>query len=367
MIGFLHLGKQLKLSLAEISNFQSLDASIKDGSFISFNNSKFFDIDYNNLGGVRAAYKIICNTEDEFKDYLEGLDTSNNPVVYVDSNKLDYKVLKKICNVSDFKLKVGFKSSDFRPVRFANDKDQFYYVLSFENKLYFLKAFFIANASRYALRDYKKPYRDAKLGMLPPKLCQMMLNYVSDKSSIYDPFCGTGSLLMEATLMGCKNVYGSDLVDANVLGTEKNLFFISRKFQLDFESKVFQHDANKAFDLNFSPTAIVTEGFLGAPLHGNEPENFLRAQMHIVFDLYLKFFENISANLEAGSEVVMCFPIFKDIERDSEKSFYNLIGKLYDLGFEHEFLSRSENIKIAYYTRSDQHLKRLVFKLVKKD
>lgn len=367
MIGFLHLGKQLKLSLAEISNFVSLDASVKNGSFISFNNSKFLDINYDNLGGVRAAYKIISNSEHEFKSYLENLDTSSNPVIHIDSNKLDYKVLKKIANVSDYKLKVGFKSSDFRPVRFANDKDQFYYILDFDGKLYFLKAFFIANASRYALRDYKKPFRDAKLGMLPPKLCQMMLNYVSDKSSIYDPFCGTGSLLMEAVLMGSKYVYGSDLLEANVDGTEKNLFFTSRKFQIDFNSKIFQHDANKEYNLEFSPKALVTEGFLGAPLHGNEPENFLRAQMHIVFDLYIKFFENISSNLESGTEVVMCFPVFKDIERDCEKSFYNLIGKLYELGFEHDFLSRSENIKIAYYTRSDQHLKRLVFKLVKKD
>lgn len=367
MIGFLHLGKQLKLSLAEISNFHTLDASIKDGSFLSFNNSKFFDINYNNLGGIRAAYKIISKTEDEFKDYLKTLDTSNNPVVYVDSNKLDYKVLKKICNVSDFKLKIGFKSSDFRPVRFSKDKDQFYYVLNFENKLYFLKAFFIANASRYALRDYKKPYRDAKLGMLPPKLCQMMLNFVSNKSFIYDPFCGTGSLLMEAVLMGVKNVYGSDLLNANIDGTKKNLFFTSRKFQLDFNSDVFQHDVNNDFNIQFSPTAIVTEGFLGSPLHGNEPESFLRAQMHIVFDLYLKFFINIFSKLQAGSEIVMCFPIFKDIERDSEKSFYNLIGKLYDIGYEHEYLSKTENIKIAYYTRNDQHLKRLVFKVVKKD
>ena len=73
----------------------------------------------------------------------------------------------------------------------------------------------VQNISAYAMRDQKRPKRDAFVGMLPPKLAQIMINLAlgdqepKDKL-LLDPFCGTGVLLQEALLMGLK-VYGTDL------------------------------------------------------------------------------------------------------------------------------------------------------------
>lgn len=53
------------------------------------------------------------------------------------------------------------------------------------------------------------------IGMMPPKLVQMMLNIVlenkSTRPAIYDPFCGLGTTLIEAANMGITRIYGSDL------------------------------------------------------------------------------------------------------------------------------------------------------------
>ncbi len=56
-------------------------------------------------------------------------------------------------------------------------------------------------------RDFDKPARDAKRGMLPPKLARTMVNLaLADKhlgsSTLLDPFCGVGTVLIEARTIG---------------------------------------------------------------------------------------------------------------------------------------------------------------------
>jgi tRNA G10 N-methylase Trm11 len=83
----------------------------------------------------------------------------------------------------------------------------------------------------YAKRDTAKS-RDMIIGMMPPKLVQMMINIavsgenISNKTnpvSIYDPFCGLGTTLIEAANMGISRVYGSDLSSDMTRSTESSL------------------------------------------------------------------------------------------------------------------------------------------------
>jgi tRNA G10 N-methylase Trm11 len=55
----------------------------------------------------------------------------------------------------------------------------------------------------YAKRDTGKS-RDMVVGMMPPKLCQIMINIgfggirdQADTRALYDPFCGLGTILIE--------------------------------------------------------------------------------------------------------------------------------------------------------------------------
>lgn len=61
------------------------------------------------------------------------------------------------------------------------------------------------NITAYARRDRNRPRRDAFVGMLPPKLAQIMVNVAvgnATRATILDPFCGTGTVLQEALLKG---------------------------------------------------------------------------------------------------------------------------------------------------------------------
>ncbi len=366
MLGFIHLGNNLDLSLAELSRFVNLDTKQIEDNFLAFNNSKFFELDYDSLGGVRASYKVIADNKADFLGFLDELDLSNNPLVHLNSNFLSSTQLQTLLSKrGEIKFKFGFKSSDFRPNRFKTAKDIFIYVLKFKDKTYFLRACFLANAKRYALRDYKKPFRSAKLGMLPPKLCQIMLNLLDDKSSVYDPFCGTGSVLMEAVLMGFKNVLASDISQENVDGTKRNLFFMHRKFGLEFDQELFVQDVTKEFNKDLKFRSVVTEGYLGKPLFGNEPENFLKAQIHTVFELYESFFKNLSKISKSGSEFVMCYPIIVNLSQESFAAFDKLMSKMPGFGFEVQDVAPSLKMQTALYKRDNQLVNRLLFKLEK--
>ena len=61
---------------------------------------------------------------------------------------------------------------------------------------------------------------------LPPKLARCMVNLArpKDDSVVLDPFCGSGSILIEAGLIGCR-VLGSDVRDLMARGCLLNLRF----------------------------------------------------------------------------------------------------------------------------------------------
>jgi len=65
---------------------------------------------------------------------------------------------------------------------------------------------------------------------MPPKLARCMVNLAKPKAGelVLDPFCGTGSLLIEAALIGCR-VLGADIQRRMVKGCKANLAFFSVK------------------------------------------------------------------------------------------------------------------------------------------
>jgi len=84
----------------------------------------------------------------------------------------------------------------------------------------------VQDIAGYERRDTGRPARDARVGMLPPKLAQIMLNLIPSFPDmppvILDPFCGTGTILQEGWLMGYEMI-GSDVSEKMVRASEKNL------------------------------------------------------------------------------------------------------------------------------------------------
>ena len=110
----------------------------------------------------------------------------------------------------------------------------------------------------YRKRDYEKAARDTEVGMLPPKLAQMLVNIGTQGrvSKVYDPFCGTGTILVEAHLLG-HMVEGSDLSPDMVAAAKRNMV------SYDAGVQIFPHDAS--MPTRIDADVVVTEGYLGTP------------------------------------------------------------------------------------------------------
>ncbi len=152
----------------------------------------------------------------------------------------------------------------------------------------------------YSKRDMQKPVRDTTVGLLPPKLAQVLINFgvwlaaghqpsaisketmeegkeTKKKSSlalrpshfiVLDPFCGTGVIPMECLLRGYA-VLASDKSQKAVDGCEKNLDWLRRQHHIlkgDVPGKIWKQDATKPFELEAKPDIIVTETTLGPAL-----------------------------------------------------------------------------------------------------
>ncbi len=125
------------------------------------------------------------------------------------------------------------------------------------------------------MRDYGRPYADPKVGMLPPKVSRMVVN-IADRSrdiskvlaqkTLLDPFCGMGTILAEALLMGW-NVVGGDQSDEILAKARKNLQWLIQKYSdLGVTYRLNIADAvhiSTVVDKE-SVDAIVTEPFMGS-------------------------------------------------------------------------------------------------------
>jgi len=199
------------------------------------------------------------------------------------------------------------------------------------------------NPDAYTKRDMTKPVRDTRVGLLPPKLAQILLNfgeYMANDGrekklkilTVLDPFCGTGVIPMEALLRGWE-VLASDNSLKAVNGCEKNLDWTRKEYGIlkkDVASTVWKQDAQKAFELKEKPDVIVTETTLGTPFASTPPSKEAMKARTEVEEIETGFLENIAATLP-GVPVVCTLPVWfpKAGPLYIEKTW----KKIHDIGF----------------------------------
>ncbi len=91
----------------------------------------------------------------------------------------------------------------------------------------------VQDINAYTKRDSEKPVRDMHVGLLPPKLAQTMLNFsgVQAGQRVWDPFCGMGTIPMEALLMGV-HVDASDVDTRMVEASRTNIAWMEEVLTL---------------------------------------------------------------------------------------------------------------------------------------
>jgi len=161
-------------------------------------------------------------------------------------------------------------------------------------------------------RDYGRPARDDQSGMIPPKLAQIMINLaqINDfEGLIVDPFCGSGTIISEAMLMGYKNLFGSDISPRAIDDTYKNISWIKELYDLQnikLKTLVKNVVSLSKFIKSGSVTAIVTEPFLG-PQRGLIEFKTVSRNLEELYSLAIKEFNTI---LKSGGRAVMIWPLF---------------------------------------------------------
>lgn len=173
----------------------------------------------------------------------------------------------------------------------------------------------------YTLRDIDKPVRDTTVGLLPPKLAQLLLNFgeyligpkpkAQSSKLVFDPFCGTGVIPLEAMLRG-HHVLASDMSEKAVTGCTKNVEWARKTFKIlkkDVEVTIWKQDATKPFTLKDLPDVIVTEGSLGPALKMRATVKDAESYAKNADILAQKFLKNCSETLK-GVPIVMILPIW---------------------------------------------------------
>jgi tRNA G10 N-methylase Trm11 len=214
----------------------------------------------------------------------------------------------------------------------------------------------------YSKRDYGKPFRDMKMGMLPPKLAQILINLtgVTD-GAIWDPFCGSGTLVMEGLLMG-HPMLGSDIHAERVEGAKKNVEWIRATFGIKAEARLMVHDATQLFSPAFD--GIACESDLGMPHSQQIRPDMLQKIISDLDQLYIRVFGNLKI-IGRKVPVVIALPFFRS-SGGSSLDMGKTIQSIERLGFKRTpmlpEMVKGEDRFCLKYSRPDQAVGRAIYR-----
>ncbi|MEK6903868.1 MAG: hypothetical protein AABW64_04450 [Nanoarchaeota archaeon] len=190
-------------------------------------------------------------------------------------------------------------------------------VIAYREKLYLVVA--TSNPKSYGQRDESRPAFDA-LRAISIRLAKILINLAQPKKEVFDPFCGTGTILQEALLMGYK-AKGSD---KQVQDARKNLSWLEKQYPAaKGEWQITHADATKLSQTIQAVECVVTEPYLG-PFFKRPPAyaeaQKITSQLEI---LYLKTLQELR-KIVTG-KIVILFPAFLTRERKKIQPDINVI------------------------------------------
>ncbi len=327
------LGRNFDLSRAELSNFCSEVFCDKSKNLLIAENLKFNNprnipkspeqLFLDNLGGTIRMAEVL----EEFFSKKE----LNNKIAQIikeeDINKVGFSIfgagknfMQDLWNdlTPNFKTKIRLENQGFSNMSSGQIFDRKLLRKGAEFIIWkqgdsFLLTRTVANQNlrNYVLRDRRKPFRDAKMGMLPPKLAQILINLANPKNDdvVLDPFCGSGTVCSEAAIMGFKTK-GSDMNEKFVEGAKQNFEFLSEKFRYDMSAGAFAVSRVEDLDLKNQTGVLVTEGFLGKNFDTNEkvmPPK-VRFEASNVVEIWENFFKTLKDS--QLHTLVFCIPFW---------------------------------------------------------
>lgn len=217
----------------------------------------------------------------------------------------------------------------------------------------------IQDIDAYAVRDHGRPARSATVGMLPPKLAQLLIN-TTHGERVYDPFCGTGVILQEAWLMG-REAAGSDLASEMVEATRTNMAWLAETHGVPSEQTPVRLADARQVVLPEGPVSVVSEGYLGPNLMHMPNADQADKLMRPLRQLYIETLRNLARQLPSGAEVSICAPAWLV---GGKRVPLPLLDVLPDLGYTTKVFDASPTA-LPVYGRADQPVGRALYLLTK--
>lgn len=161
----------------------------------------------------------------------------------------------------------------------------------------------------FVSRDEKRPVQQHIL-TTSLRLANMLINLSESKAgeTVFDPFCGMGTILQESLIQG-KNAVGMDIDLGNVEATEKNLQWAKRTFSCRGTYKIYPGDSARLENIVQSPfDCVVTEPYLGPYLRDLPSRPHAERIIHELTKLYKDVFNGLAKRLKRGGKVVIILP-----------------------------------------------------------
>lgn len=402
------LGRQPALGLAELESLYGADKLRPVGDQAVTIDLPPANINFARLGGMVKFAKVLSVLDttkwDKIQKFLE--ETVPSHLSYLPEGKLrlglsayDLDVSPKRMQATGLNLKKVIRSSN-RSVRYVPNVDQalnaaqvLYNQLTQKlgwellfvrdgDKTIVAQSIAVQDIDAYRRRDQERPLRDARVGMLPPKLAQIIVNLAVGQigsqnknlpppptnyhlpTTILDPFCGTGVILQEAQLMGY-DVYGTDMEPRMVEYTQKNLEWLHGKMKVQ---KAFccHCEAGDATQYNWPHTfdVIASETYLGRPLTSLPDNQTLQKIMSDVDTIHRKFLQNVARQTKPGFRMAIAMPTWA-VPTNGKFLHLPTLDKLSHLGYNRiKFVHASEEELI--YHRPGQIVGRELVVLTRK-
>ena len=182
----------------------------------------------------------------------------------------------------------------------------------------------VVRNQEFISRDLGRPFQNPKES-IPPKIARIMVNLASLPlgSKLLDPFCGIGTILQEASILGLK-VFGSDIDRKRVSETIGNLKWLSETYNLkigDISERIFTVDtAQLSKYLDVEMDGIATEPILLPPLKRFPSEDETEDMLQIAEKTYETSIPEMSNVLKKGGKLVLVIPYIRT-DRHKERSF----------------------------------------------
>lgn len=351
-----NFGGTIKIGIFLLEKNNIEESIFEDIILKNANKNKRINFGFNNYIFKEPFNFKIKNLGLTIKNYLKNLDYGSRLVMDKNINTLSSVTTEK----NNLIKENGFE----------------FLITKLNNKFLIFKILAIQNFENYSERDFGRPNRDSKSGMLPPKLCKMMINFSDftnkENINILDPFCGSGTMIGELLLLNYNNIIASDISEKAINDSKINTNWILEKYNLKNKNiNIFKEDIkniNNKIEKN-SIDLIITEPYLGpSNLNINNIEE-IKNNINYLEKLYLETFEKFYNILKKDGEIIIIFPVFK-ISINNKISFLklNILKKIEDMNFKKDDFKKLhiEIFSEILYSREDQKVLREIHKFIKK-